>query len=143
MLRGYVRTLLLTILLLALPTSVQGRNTAASETLASPIPVSSRQLLLVRASSWWATTGTLQRYERDSGSSWRSVGAGVPVNLGRSGMGWGRGLHASAAVGPQKREGDGRSPAGVFRLSRAFGAAEALPPESRGFPYAQSLPTTY
>jgi L,D-peptidoglycan transpeptidase YkuD (ErfK/YbiS/YcfS/YnhG family) len=58
-------------------------------------------------------------------------------------MGWGRGLHANSAPGPQKREGDGRSPAGVFRLTHAFGAAEALPPESRGFPYLRSLPTSY
>jgi len=58
-------------------------------------------------------------------------------------MGWGRGLHPSPTVGPQKREGDGRSPAGVFRLSQAFGVADNLPPESAGFPYAKSLSTSY
>jgi D-alanyl-D-alanine dipeptidase len=42
-----------------------------------------------------------------------------------------------------KREGDGRSPAGVFELERAFGEAEALPPDSHGFPYLQAQRTSY
>src|SRR3954469_9052152 len=141
-----MRTLILTLLLLGLPTGVHGRNSASAEppvSPVSPVPISSGQLLLVRSSSRWAANGTLQRYERDAGSSWRPVGAAVPVNVGRSGMGWGRGLHANSAVGPQKREGDGRSPAGVFRLTQAFGAADALPAESRGFPYLHSLATSY
>jgi D-alanyl-D-alanine dipeptidase len=58
-------------------------------------------------------------------------------------MGWGRGLHASEAAGPRKREGDGRAPAGVFPLKQAFGAADALPTNSHGFPYLKSLPTSY
>jgi L,D-peptidoglycan transpeptidase YkuD (ErfK/YbiS/YcfS/YnhG family) len=136
-----VRTLILTLLLLALPTKVHGENAAAP--MPSPIPARSTQLVLVRTPAWWATTGALQRYERDRESSWRLVGAAIPVNVGRSGMGWGRGLHPNVESGPRKHEGDGRSPAGVFRLSSAFGSAEALPPEAAGFPYVKSLPTTY
>jgi L,D-peptidoglycan transpeptidase YkuD (ErfK/YbiS/YcfS/YnhG family) len=52
-------------------------------------------------------------------------------------------LHAGAAAGPHKREGDGRAPAGVFRLSRAFGAADAPPTDLQAFPYLKSLPSTY
>lgn len=138
-----VRALILTLLLLVLPAKVHGENSSDRPPKASPILVSSTQLVLVRTPAWWATSGTLQRYERDRESSWRLVGAAIPVNVGRSGMGWGRGLHPNADSGPQKHEGDGRSPAGVFRLSSAFGSAEALPTESAGFPYAKSLTTTY
>lgn len=138
-----MRALLLAIVLFALPATVRGSNTDPSAPTVSPLPPGSSQLVLVRSASWWASTGVLQRYERDPKSSWRAVGATVTVNLGRAGMGWGRGLHSNAAVGPQKREGDGRSPAGVFRLTQAFGVADGLPPQSAGFPYAKSLSTSY
>jgi zinc D-Ala-D-Ala dipeptidase len=110
---------------------------------ASPIPNECRQLLLVRSRSWRTPTGTLERYERDDSLQWRRVGEAAPVNVGRNGMGWGRGLHAGDQTGPVKREGDGRAPAGVFALALAFGAADELPPEAKGFPYLHTLPTTY
>jgi L,D-peptidoglycan transpeptidase YkuD (ErfK/YbiS/YcfS/YnhG family) len=138
-----VRALVLAVFFLALPTTVWGGNAGSSATKSSPIQAISKQLLLVRTASWWATAGTLQRYERDEGLRWRLVGGAVPVNVGRAGMGWGRGLHPEGGVGPQKREGDGRSPAGVFRLTQAFGIAEALPPGSAGLAYAKSLPSSY
>ncbi len=49
-------------------------------------------------------------------------GRSTDVRLGRRGMAWGRGLSSTSATpGPQKREGDNKSPAGVFPLSFAFG----------------------
>jgi L,D-peptidoglycan transpeptidase YkuD (ErfK/YbiS/YcfS/YnhG family) len=133
------RAFLLSLLFVVLPAGVHGGTPPES----SPIPLASQQLLLVRTSSWWATTGTLARYEREGGSSWRLVDAPEPVNVGRAGMAWGRGLHASPTSGSHKREGDGRAPAGAFRLSSAFGVAETLPIDSHGFPYRQSLSTSY
>ena len=100
----------------------------------SPVPAQSRQLLTVTTDTWSATSGHLQRFER-RGRAWRPVGGAVPVRVGRSGMGWGLGLHPPAAAGsgePVKREGDGRAPAGVFRLSAAFGYAANEP---TGLPY--------
>ena len=98
-----------------------------------PIPASTRQLVLVTTSDWAATTGALQRYERNAEAGWVPVGDAVAAVVGRSGLGWGRGLHdASGLEGPRKTEGDGRAPAGVFRLSAAFGYAESLP---TGLPY--------
>lgn len=58
-------------------------------------------------------------------------------------MAWGCGLYQSPAQGPFKKEGDGRSPAGVFALPSAFGSAEALPADAPGFPYLHTLATTY
>jgi len=82
-----------------------------------------RQLILVTTSDWNATTGTLRHYERDGGA-WREVGEATPITVGRSGAAWGLGLNAAQDDGPQKREGDGRAPAGVFRIGTAFGYAD-------------------
>ncbi len=42
--------------------------------------------------------------------------------LGRAGLAWGIGLHGTGqAAGENKREGDGKAPAGVFPLIEAFG----------------------
>lgn len=106
----------------------------------SPIPLAARQLVVVTTASWTDTTGTLMRYERTSARRpWRRVGAPVEVVVGRSGLGWGRGLHGALAPagqgGPEKAEGDGRAPAGVFRLTEAFGYATAM---RTGLPYIPS-----
>ena len=105
----------------------------------SPIPTTSRQLLLVTTPAWDATTGSLQRYKRD-GATWAPVGEAIEVVIGRSGMGWGLGLHDVPADtrDPVKAEGDGRAPAGVFRLPAAFGYATSEP---TGLPYVASVPS--
>ncbi|RRN53910.1 hypothetical protein EIM48_14580 [Pseudoxanthomonas sp. SGNA-20] len=94
-----------------------------------------RQLVVVTTAGWDAATGTLRYYEREGAQSpWREAGH-FAVAIGRNGAAWGQGLHPAAdqGQGPAKREGDGRSPAGVFALGSAFGylpageAATALP----------------
>jgi L,D-peptidoglycan transpeptidase YkuD (ErfK/YbiS/YcfS/YnhG family) len=84
-----------------------------------------RQIVLVVVADWPHTTGTLDRYDRGAGG-WVRDGSGVPVTIGRGGCGWGTGLHPATDEEPRKREGDGRSPAGVFAIGTAFGAGEAL-----------------
>ncbi|WP_328285384.1 L,D-transpeptidase family protein [Fundidesulfovibrio putealis] len=95
----------------------------------------SRQVLLVTSESWDATTGQLQLFERESlSSAWIPVGKSIPVSLGRTGMAWGIGLHAvprNATL--EKREGDGKAPAGIFSISTAFGYADN--DSIRAFPY--------
>lgn len=85
-----------------------------------------RQLVLVIVDGWDATHGTLRRYAREDGG-WRQQGEAAPVVIGRSGAAWGIGLHdmvdAIGGEAPRKREGDGRSPAGVFAIGDAFGYA--------------------
>ncbi len=90
--------------------------------LASPVPGDARQLVLVTTSGWDSIAGTLVRYARDDASgAWRAVDAPVVVTIGRAGAAWGSGLHPLPQRGPVKREGDGRAPAGVFRIGPAFG----------------------
>ena len=85
-----------------------------------------RQLVLVLVADWPATTGRLMRFSRDAAGRWREVGTMMDVVVGRGGSGWGLGRHRPEPAGPQKREGDGRSPAGVFTVGPAFGSGPRL-----------------
>lgn len=85
------------------------------------------QSIVVLADSWTSTTGVLNSFERDGTTHvWKEQTAGIPVVLGRSGLGTGLGLIRADFEGvPIKKEGDDRAPAGIFRLSSAFGYAPA------------------
>lgn len=102
----------------------------------SPI-TESRQLVLVITANWEAVAGTLWRYERANiDAPWRLIGSQWSVVVGRNGMGWGRGWHApQLGEGPTKKEGDSKAPAGVFRLTRAFGYAPAAEAATVKLPY--------
>jgi len=81
----------------------------------------SRQLLVVTTSDWSASSGRLQRYEKQK-QGWHKVGVPIRVKVGKNGLAWGRGLHRIPRGSKRiKREGDGRAPAGIFRLPYAFG----------------------
>ena len=86
-----------------------------------------QQVVVVVTPDWNASHGTLHAYGRVDGK-WRQVGESEPVTVGRNGSAWGLGLHPDPKKhpqpGPQKREGDGRSPAGVFGIGDAFGYAQ-------------------
>ena len=85
------------------------------------------QAVVVRTAGWNTCSASLQRYERkDIDSPWIAADREITAVVGRNGMGWGTGIHPRASYdGPLKREGDGRSPAGIFLLSSAFGYASA------------------
>ena len=98
-----------------------------------------RQLVLVVTDGWDATTGTLQRFELRDGR-WQTASTPSPISVGRNGAAWGLGLHPAQSGGPQKQEGDGRAPAGVFTLGEAFGyAGEA----ATAMPYRPMQATSY
>lgn len=70
----------------------------------------SRQVLLVAGDERRppeATVYALERQER----AWRVVLPAMPAVVGRNGL----------AAGGEKREGDGKTPSGLFELSRTFG----------------------
>jgi L,D-peptidoglycan transpeptidase YkuD (ErfK/YbiS/YcfS/YnhG family) len=96
------------------------------------LPDKSTQLIVVTTPDWNSVVGRLQRYERRAADeNWTPVGEAVTVDVGRNGMAWGRGLISTDSVrepqDPVKVEGDGRSPAGVFRLGPTFGYAARAP----------------
>lgn len=84
----------------------------------------SRQMIVVSTDGWNVDHGSLRTYERD-GVHWKAIGQPVDVTIGKQGSAWGVGLHPPQHDGPTKTEGDGRSPAGVFRVGEAFGYAES------------------
>ncbi|UPT76524.1 hypothetical protein MN086_05590 [Sulfurovum sp. XGS-02] len=82
-----------------------------------------KQLLVVTTKNWSTPIGTLQRYELDD-TRWKKVGDVIEIKLGRNGLGWGIGLHEVPKDAQIiKKEGDGKSPAGIFKLKQAFGYA--------------------
>jgi L,D-peptidoglycan transpeptidase YkuD (ErfK/YbiS/YcfS/YnhG family) len=85
-----------------------------------------QQMVVVTTADWDANGGSLQTFERN-GSEWKAVTEPRPVTIGRSGSAWGIGLHPAGQAGPLKQEGDGRSPAGIFRIGTAFGYASTVP----------------
>jgi L,D-peptidoglycan transpeptidase YkuD (ErfK/YbiS/YcfS/YnhG family) len=109
--------------------------------VASPLPAESRQMVFSVSAGWDETRALLQAYERPTKDApWAPIGAPIEASLGRTGLAWGRGLHPAGLPGPEKREGDGKSPAGVFDLRLVTGYAKAAPPGTR-MPYRESTTT--
>jgi len=80
------------------------------------------QLLVVTTQGWDEKQGELVLYERENDSTpCIVVKAPVPVVLGKNGLAWGIGLHPTNPETTYKKEGDGKSPAGIFSLGSAFG----------------------
>ncbi|MBO9787341.1 L,D-transpeptidase family protein [Xanthomonas phaseoli] len=108
---------------------------------ASPIDAlnQARTLVLVTTADWNSTQGRLRTFTRVDGT-WQPAGQSFAVALGRHGSAWGEGLHPAQTQGPQKREGDGRSPAGIFAIGPAFGDAEKI---DSAMPYQAMSATHY
>jgi len=105
----------------------------------SPIPGNTRQIILVLTNSISSTKGYLYRFERESrNADWKQSAEKIPIVLGRNGMAWGRGLHEiDSSILDVKTEGDGKSPAGVFTLTYAFGYAPASEMKGLKIPYME------
>jgi D-alanyl-D-alanine dipeptidase len=105
------------------------------------IPFSeSRQAVVVTAKKWDSTTGTAALFERaNAKADWKRVGEKFPVLLGRSGMAWAQDSAPEKAA-EFKKEGDGKSPAGLFPITFAFGTSSK--PEQLAFPYIKVVRDT-
>ncbi len=102
-----------------------------------------KQLIVVLAESWNTHRGEMHRFDSTVDGPWQEVGDPTPVSLGRYGMAWGRGLLERTDQQRFKKEGDGRSPAGIFDLGTAFGVADSLPESSRNYPYLPVTSSSY
>lgn len=100
-----------------------GSASLKEEKMTANIPSDTSQMLVVTSKNWTDASGTLQRFER-TGTVWKKLGSTWPVSLGLKGM------------IQDKKEGDNKSPAGVFRLGKAYGYAPSAPVGSR-WPYQQ------
>ena len=107
-------------------------SSAQIKTVAPPkavIPFSeSLQAVVVTTKDWSAVQGTAQIFERENNkSNWTAVGKSFPIVVGAGGMAWSDGLNELPSDTGRllmKTEGDGKSPAGIFSLSAAFGTVE-------------------
>lgn len=94
------------------------------------LPDEVERVVLVTGSFWSTTHGMLRRYERTH-DGWAQRGDAIKVRLGAQGMATGRGAQdvksTWARRGGTKREGDRKSPTGVFELGTAFGPATSAP----------------
>ena len=79
----------------------------------------------------------MRSFERNgSGDNWKERHSSLPVVVGRKGLGLGRGLvRVNLRGAPIKKEGDDKAPAGIFRLSSAFGYAPARSASGVKLPY--------
>jgi len=107
------------------------RSAFGAELELPELPGTCRQVIAVSSPSWDSSNAILQRLERRPSERWTTVGPDWAVRLGKNGMTWGRGLHAIPSGHPGKREGDRKSPVGIFRLGTAFGYAPAAPDGTR------------
>lgn len=107
---------------------------AQVKTIPAPKPVvpysESLQAVVVTTKNWSASKGEATFYERkNTKAKWLIVGKSFPVVVGANGMAWSDAMNdLPSDTGEQrlqmKVEGDGKSPAGIFGLSAAFGTTE-------------------
>ncbi len=94
-----------------------------------PVKVSfaeSLQAIVVTTDDWTATAGDAQTYERkDAKSKWQPVGKEFEIVVGRAGLAWAPDSDATSTLA-FKKEGDGKSPAGMFLLTFAFGKSDSI-----------------
>ncbi len=86
-------------------------------------PPGSRQAIIVEANPHHKTRAHLSFWEKH-GNAWQKIYAS-PAMIGRQGM----------AAGGAKKEGDGKTPSGVYNLTSAFGYYPAV---KTGLPYQQT-----
>ena len=107
-----------------------------SNACADGVPDDCTQLILGIAPTWDSMRGELQFFERAHGSDWKRVTGPFPVLFGKKGVAWGNGLAGQGESGLQKKERDGRAPAGVFRIGKIY-TYDAKLPEGADYPFHQ------
>lgn len=92
------------------------------------------QFVIISTPNWNAVKGKLQRYRYNPiKHDWQQVGKTVPVVVGKNGLAWGMLQPMPYRNIPNKHEGDGRTPAGIFEIGSAFGFGKR--PNSIKLPY--------
>jgi len=87
----------------------------------STLVFSSQQIILVVANDFNSSKASLRCFEDG-----KIVYDKIRVNIGRNGLGWGLGkfILFHKPTEPLKKEGDGKAPAGIFKLTKIFGYSQ-------------------
>lgn len=103
----------------------------------SPID-KAEQVIIVLTDSANVSDGNLFRLERDKKLNWDLVSEPIPIIIGKNGFAVGKGLIRIESKGMKSKvEGDGKSPAGVFSLTKAFGFLPKTKLKGLKIPYIQ------
>ena len=99
-------------------------NANAQQSCPAPLATATR-LLVATTPTPDDMSGRIVLFERRApGKRWRRAGPPQQMVVGMNGLAWGWNAGALMRTGERrKREGDKRTPAGVFRLTRPFGLA--------------------
>lgn len=114
------------LLIFFVMSSVFMSSVTKGASISNPLKISG-QIIIVKAESWDSVNAVMSIHEK-KGGVWQTVKNGIPVVLGKKGLGWGRSLDIDYVKidknAPVKKEGDGKSPAGIFAINQAFGFPE-------------------
>jgi L,D-peptidoglycan transpeptidase YkuD (ErfK/YbiS/YcfS/YnhG family) len=84
------------------------------------LPANSTQCIVGIADGWNSSNVNLTLFEKTK-SGWKPVSPSWPGRLGKNGLVWGKGIHVIPPGAKTKKEGDNRSPAGVFTIGGVWG----------------------
>ena len=116
-------------------------NATKTLTAAWATDLKTQQIVVVITPNETATQGIMRLYEWRA-DKWAAVSSFTKVKVGRAGIAWGAGLHnKSLNEGVLKKEGDGKAPQGVFRLTQVFGYKTQPDPKWK-MPYLAATTTT-
>ncbi len=97
------------------------------------LPADCRQAIVGVADTWDSSHVKVSLLEKRE-KGWTLVKGPFPARLGKAGLVWGRGLSGAPKGGKVKKEGDLRSPAGIFELGGVYGTVPT-PKKKRALPY--------
>lgn len=130
-------------LLLALHTAQAGAVSSSSSAAAATNPSQpiatycprvlhrATRLIIVTVPTMTSVKGTLHTFERrtPAAATWMRSGPPEAAVVGSAGVGWSEDYsHLSKKDEPIKHEGDGRTPAGIFRVAGPFGFEQSRLP---------------
>lgn len=111
--------------------ALAGSRLAQAQTGTCPAPLTDAlRLVVVTTAGLDAATAEIRTFQRaKAGTAWEPRMGPMAATVGRSGLGWGWTSGDLRQGGePLKQDGDNRTPAGVFKIRRAFGTQPARLP---------------
>ncbi len=109
-------------------------------TACSQMPGNCTQAIIGVSDDWNSSHVNLTLVEKNTAGKWQRVLGPVPGRLGRNGSVWGLGAHSNPGGATTKREGDGRSPAGIYELGGLWVTHPTPVEHDPAIPYVQVGP---
>lgn len=99
------------------------------------VPENCTQAIIGITQGWDDSRVVLSLVEKTSAGQWVRVLGPIPGRLGKNGSIWGLGLHSNPFLASTKKEGDGRSPAGIYALGGLWVTHKTPVQHHPGIPY--------